>query len=784
MNILSFDTNGAEAMNINATGGITIDGFTTAGVVHNSAAGLLSSSLIVNADITNATISNAKLATIASGNTPGAIVVRDGSGNFSTNEITILGTVTNPTDAATKAYVDAAISTGIVAKSPALVVSTTDIGSPPAGLQTIDGVTLSTNDRVLLVGQTNPVENGLWLAQSGSWTRPADFANGSTADEAYVLILAGNTYAGSSWLCSTPHAIVGTDPIEFQEFSLPNQITGANVGTGTGQVYQSKTGVTLNFRTLLDGQYTVITTNANDITIDTDATSANTPSTSVARDASGNFSAGTITANLTGSASNNVLKTGDSMSGGLNMLNQQPVIFHDSTAGNYVGINAPTDVVASYTLSLPDTAPTINQTLRAGSVTPTQLEWVTESGSIPPATSYVIYVTVYGNDTTGDGSFDLPFASLAKAINVANGIATASTPVTILISAGTYIENNSVGPLAITAETISIMGDSPAAVTLIPDTPTNDFINSNQTCYIGNVTLMSEAPMANGLVLTNGSLSTLSNIRLIGFLAGADVSGASSSYICDTCVFINNGTGLIINDTVAECNSCTFVGSDSFYGTPANTALSISGAVSVCSLDGGSINLCTTGLVIGNNSLFNGSSVVFKLNTYDIIQTDASHMTLTGCSFAITTTSSDIDVQISGAGTYAEIIGCEFNGKDINSVPGSTALYISGGATLDLNGSGMKYYDTALEVGSPSDTSSTQLLVTALNIHDCTTDILQQGSATLNFNASTASSSKISINDPTNVTLAFFDIDDNNALHIGSTANVNTSLLQAFITSS
>lgn len=54
------------------------------------------------------------------------------------------------------------------------------------------------------------------------------------------------------------------------------------------------------------------------------ATSANTASRIVARDASGNFSAGTITATtfigaLTGSASGNVLKTGDTMTGALNL---------------------------------------------------------------------------------------------------------------------------------------------------------------------------------------------------------------------------------------------------------------------------------------------------------------------------------------------------------------------------------------------------------------------------------------------------------------------------------
>ena len=88
-NTLSFDTAGVERMNIGATGTITVDAFTTAGVVHNLATGALASSLIVNADITPGTITNASLATIASTvATPLAIVVRDGTGSFNGATIT------------------------------------------------------------------------------------------------------------------------------------------------------------------------------------------------------------------------------------------------------------------------------------------------------------------------------------------------------------------------------------------------------------------------------------------------------------------------------------------------------------------------------------------------------------------------------------------------------------------------------------------------------------------------------------------------------------------------
>ena len=57
-NVLSMVNNGVESVNISSAGVVTIIGFTSVGIVHNSAAGILSSSLIVNADITNLTITD------------------------------------------------------------------------------------------------------------------------------------------------------------------------------------------------------------------------------------------------------------------------------------------------------------------------------------------------------------------------------------------------------------------------------------------------------------------------------------------------------------------------------------------------------------------------------------------------------------------------------------------------------------------------------------------------------------------------------------------------------
>src|SRR5690606_37360611 len=94
---LNLETSGMDRIQIANSGEVTITDLAgTAGVVHNDAAGLLTSSLIVNADVdAAAAIVDTKLDTISTAgkvlnsattatalNTPSAIVARDGSGNF------------------------------------------------------------------------------------------------------------------------------------------------------------------------------------------------------------------------------------------------------------------------------------------------------------------------------------------------------------------------------------------------------------------------------------------------------------------------------------------------------------------------------------------------------------------------------------------------------------------------------------------------------------------------------------------------------------------------------
>ncbi|HEX7675677.1 MAG TPA: tail fiber domain-containing protein [Bdellovibrio sp.] len=92
------------------------------------------------------------------------------------------------------------------------------------------------------------------------------------------------------------------------------------------------------------------------------ATNSNAASTIVKRDASGNFTAGTITANLTGAASLNVLKAGDTMSGNLTFAGNVGNIYTAGSGANTVTLEGPSSVIStSYILRLPSTQGSSNQ---------------------------------------------------------------------------------------------------------------------------------------------------------------------------------------------------------------------------------------------------------------------------------------------------------------------------------------------------------------------------------------------------------------------------------------
>jgi hypothetical protein len=106
--------------------------------------------------------------------------------------------------------------------------------------------------------------------------------------------------------------------------ALPTGITVASANIVDGTIVDADINASA---AIADTKLATISTAGKVSNSATTATSSNTASAIVARDASGDFSAGTITASLTGAASSNVLKAGDTMTGDLTVpsLNGGPL---------------------------------------------------------------------------------------------------------------------------------------------------------------------------------------------------------------------------------------------------------------------------------------------------------------------------------------------------------------------------------------------------------------------------------------------------------------------------
>lgn len=106
---------------------------------------------------------------------------------------------------------------GVAAK--AAVVCTTTANITLSGLQTIDGVTVVADDRVLVKDQTDASENGIYNASSGTWQRAGDFDGaGEIAKGALIFVIGGTTQTTTYWYVTSDNPItIGESDINFSQ---------------------------------------------------------------------------------------------------------------------------------------------------------------------------------------------------------------------------------------------------------------------------------------------------------------------------------------------------------------------------------------------------------------------------------------------------------------------------------------------------------------------------------------------------------------------------------------
>lgn len=103
---------------------------------------------------------------------------------------------------------------GTAIKAPCRVATTANITL--SGTQTIDGISVVADDRVLVKDQSTASENGIYLCKATAWTRATDF-DGTDDVEAGTLIFVrlGTVNAASFWQQTAVSPTIDTDSITF-----------------------------------------------------------------------------------------------------------------------------------------------------------------------------------------------------------------------------------------------------------------------------------------------------------------------------------------------------------------------------------------------------------------------------------------------------------------------------------------------------------------------------------------------------------------------------------------
>lgn len=148
---------------------------------------------------------------------------------------------TAPADLTRKDYVDNLLD-GLKWKESVVAATTTDgtLATAFANTQVIDGVTLATDDRILIKDQSTGSENGIYVVQAAGAPVRADDANtGSELISATVHVEQGTANKDTDFVCTNDTIVIDTTALVFVSksgSSSHNSLSGLQGGT-TNEYY-------------------------------------------------------------------------------------------------------------------------------------------------------------------------------------------------------------------------------------------------------------------------------------------------------------------------------------------------------------------------------------------------------------------------------------------------------------------------------------------------------------------------------------------------------------------
>lgn len=157
--------------------------------------------------------------------------------SMNNQRLTTVATPTSPTDAVNKTYVDT-MAAGLQAHQAVRAAASVNVNIASPGAS-IDGIAPAANDRLLLMGQTDPTQNGIyvWTASATAMNRAADAdTSAEVVSGMYVYAATGTLNGSKGWVLITPNPItLGTTSLQFTQYSGTGGMTGtANRVTVTG----------------------------------------------------------------------------------------------------------------------------------------------------------------------------------------------------------------------------------------------------------------------------------------------------------------------------------------------------------------------------------------------------------------------------------------------------------------------------------------------------------------------------------------------------------------------
>jgi hypothetical protein len=136
----------------------------------------------------------------------------------SASKVINVPTPTAAGDAVPKSYVDSAVE-GLAWKDSARVGTQSNINLSSPG-STVDGITMASQDRVLVRNQSTQSQNGIyvWNGASTALTRSLDASTFAELEQAIITVEEG-TDAGTTWRQTQINGVIDTNNVIFTSFA-------------------------------------------------------------------------------------------------------------------------------------------------------------------------------------------------------------------------------------------------------------------------------------------------------------------------------------------------------------------------------------------------------------------------------------------------------------------------------------------------------------------------------------------------------------------------------------